>query len=367
MTVRIQRVWPRGLEPYTQLSIIDRQAALVTRTDGGVEVGISLQEWPLREFVIDTLFLDEADSSLRDRLTAFLHEIGIQARTFWITEPETRQRAGLIGLGDGVRNAWALPVDGDAPADLLVMVDGEPVDVTVHGKANLLSDDDTACALSGIGNTQPTATSGETVDRITGLGVVGGTCFRCTFPGGAVPGGGVNAGDVNDMSTAVVVTPGATYTGIGALAWGDSGNTIKAIIRWFDSGGNASSEKGASVATETTTAGWKWYLGSVTDIAPSDAAYAIVSVDIGETSDTDRYADVLSLAPGSLPEWWAPSTAPPVVELATPPASGSLVTYRATARHMARVRFDRPEFQRSLDEVGNSIVRSLRMHEVQPW
>jgi hypothetical protein len=113
-------------------------------------------------------------------------------------------------------------------------------------------------------------------------------------------------------TTTIPVTQGQTYTAIANFRTAVSGRSCTVQINWGDNNTLSLSSSVSSSVTDTTGG---WTKASVTAVAPTDAAFATVTVTVLSTGGAAEvhYVDEISFAVGSSPNW------------SLPPASGTAV------------------------------------------
>jgi hypothetical protein len=113
-----------------------------------------------------------------------------------------------------------------------------------------------------------------------------------------------------DGTTGTPVVAGQTYTGMVSARSGLNVRGCLCRIYWWKSNGSASTVKASSSGTQTNNSTSAWTQYTVTDSAPSDAAYATVALRVDAiTATTDiHYADQFGLFDGTVTTWVPPVT-----------------------------------------------------------
>jgi len=147
------------------------------------------------------------------------------------------------------------------------------------------------------------AIAGCTIARTTAQAKVGAASLLVTSTTGASGGG---AAGTPRATSGKAVTPGVTYTGIASVLNGVGTRTLQVRLLWWDA-------VGAFISTadgQTSTAPATWATLYATGVAPANAAYVSVEVNmttVGAIGDA-YYIDCLGLWLGAGGTWALPGT-----------------------------------------------------------
>lgn len=291
------------------------------------------------------------------RYEAFVRNVAIAGRPFWVIDPISGPHQGLLcgPLATGSRTTFPLPINGTA-SGVTVFLDGVPQltsAYTIHGAANIVGDD---TGGDGYAEADDAAkfTGANCSDAVVNFGVQGLSCLQMS------PTGGGNSDEYTIGYAGVV--DGEIYTSlIAVLETKASPRNFAAHILWYNASKTGLT---ASIGTASAATTGSWVIYTETDDSlDSGAAYARVRVRCG-TSDTDLwYADAFALCPGDYDRWHLPSESPNLIEFASAPADGVRVTAAATGKRMARVRADATSITWSKITTGHALPSRLRMYE----
>ena len=347
MTVHL--TWPVALAPIESLTVTDRHAVTVIEAASGRTVRRSFQDHPMRAYRLRAR-IPATDTATARTVQRILRELRGQLGSVWVREPVSEYHHDVyLGSGDGSRTTWCLRAV--SPSDVRVYVAGAAASATVHAAANLLADDD-ASMEGSLGSITAVGT-GASVARSHSYAAHGEYCAAVSVTS-ATTGYGLETG-------AVSVTAGRTYTAVARAR----GAGIQAVLKivWYDS---TPAEISTSDSSASTLSLGSWTALSVTGTAPAGAVTAAVRLVTAASSSETLYADALGLAPGDRAEWWLPSEAPALVELASAPASGAAVVARYTGRRCLPVRLVRAAgAARVLTAAGHTEL-TLDLVEVSP-
>lgn len=328
---------PRNFSWLAPLSVSIGRDVTVSEYITGRRYSTTLSDYD-RQTYSGTLFCDASTDRLEE-IRALLRHVETRGEPLWIKEPLSQFHGELLcGVGDGSIDSFALPIYG--ASSRLVFVDGvyQSSGVNFRDAANLLSDADAAVeSVAGLSDqgTSVTLTLAEGISRVGRYSCKVTTATSQQYWG--------------VETTPVAATVGRTYTGHVAI-YGKDGSG-RCAIYWLDSGSGY-----LSAATDDVTVyDDEWTDITVTGVAPSSTAYAMVCAQFSTASSSGTFfADAFGLAPGELVDWYQPALAPGVVEFGTAPTAGEIITGSGAGYRLARVRLDSAFQPWVLDGAGHA-------------
>lgn len=293
---------------------------------GGGQQGTAWEERLRSTYRLQPAFFGHTTTKL-ETYQAFLHDIALGARPFWLRETISRAHRRLLcgPLADGTRTTF--PISCMAPTSVTVLNAGAPVTsgYTVHAVANVLTDNQHSAA-SSISDLEA-SDANCTIARETAIAPVGTTSVKVT-PVSSV--GNIGFQQVDWYPVA------ATVTELTAIISFLGAGTFQAVIMWFDEFFGWLSSSSANVTGDTSA----WVTQSVTATAPASAVYAKIQAFRTTTSANVWYAGALALNRGDYDRSHLPSRAPGLVEFTAAPTDGNRIEAHATGYKLAHCMVD---------------------------
>jgi hypothetical protein len=230
------------------------------------------------------------------------------------------------------------------------MVDGVPQEssaYTIHSAANLFVDDE---AVDGE-NPAETWPSGATDAAGPGVSAEGHSSIAI------LPTGGV-AVYIRPVDMALGMSGSMDLTAVGAVKVTHAADKdYRLVASWYDvSTGFLGSASSSTVAIDSAD---DWVVLSGLFTTPANTVKAFLNIQRITTSGTDTFfADCWGFAPGTYDTWHLPSQAPGLVEFASPPSNGAVVTCSGTGTRITRCVID-PSSRRTIAAGQYSSIGSI--------
>ncbi len=313
-----------GLAPDSEFSA----SRNITNTFGpsGVVYSRGVGRYPLRKYKLTPPSHAAGSAALAD-WQAFADRVRAANGVAWIPEPLSMAHRDLLcsPVANGTRTTFGLGVM--APADVVVFVDGVPVDAadyTIHQQANVIPYDESARGdwLVGGDNTTRVLVQGVAAvhndgasTKATTNGTTVGTARQGWWP--------VTEGRVYTVVSAVLTTTGPTDDFTCIALWGNStpgyiGQTI------------------GSPMVNLVPGVWTAVSATMTASVAGTANAIMGSTRRTTSGVVSWYHGATAMCPGDYATWHPPSLSPGLVEFNTAPAAGSVVTASATGRRITR-------------------------------
>lgn len=347
----IQTFLPSWLKPVSTINVSGDFGVTSAKYASGKEIFRTYYSHRLSIYSLK-FYLDDSDDDFQ-RSMNFLRWACGGLNPFWFTDPHPQyDLRRLIGAGDGSKTTFVVPIT--TTDTITILVDGIPVTATIHtGGPNLL-DNATSIATSGPyfsvvtkGGGSGSLASAPAVHSISQFDQHGSIKINC-----AAASYGVR------NSSIVSASPGDKFTTlVSALSSASPLMTVTNTLNYYDAVHGTLLTKDASDDLDVTG---KIFTLASTETAPASTVGVEVMCMVGDVGSVWFIGCAINR--GDLSDWWRGDVSLPVAELASAPASGSIVEAHA-ASGIVSIRGKADSVSREVDAAGGKSY-TLKMREL---